>query len=177
MPKLALKEAYLRYKKLYQEIKEQNIILKKGLAGYKNIIIWYIPLMLTLFLFIVSYFINLSLRTILNNILLIMPSLIGFLIASLAIIISINTSRLKEKPKNINYSYKRIGSSMFFHATILSFILLFVAFLTPKNFPIALIGYKSYIIHIIELAILFIFSKFIVMILYGLIYLSSSIEE
>lgn len=165
-----------RFQRIYKEWQKQEIILKDGLNDYNIIILKILPFITTIFIMFFSYLVDLSLKKTLQNIIAIMPSLIGFLIASATIIISINNTNLNEKAINTPCSYKQIGGAVFFYATKIAFLLLIIAFLSPDKFPDVLSTYKPYILLIFQLFIYWLFSKFIIMVLYGLMHLTSSIE-
>ncbi len=165
-----------RFSNLYKEMKKQDAILLDGLGQYKKILMFILPSIFTILFLSLSLFIDLSIKKVLANIITIMPSLIGFLIASATIIISLNNEKLNAKADDVNYTYKEVGGSIFFYATKLSFILLLIAFMTPEHFPVILNDVKVYILFIAQTVIYWLFSKFIIMVLYGLIYLTSSME-
>ena len=177
---LFFKAMCIKYKNLWNEVKQQNNILENGLGGYNKIIKCYLPFLFGCFFFFVSWLVDLPLSNIIKNIISIMPSLIGFLVASMAIIISIQNKKIDTMPnKDVAFTYKQIGASMFFNATLLAFFLLIISFLAPATSPKILLQFPTIhyvLIMMIKLFVLFFFSKFIIMILYGLIYISSCIS-
>jgi hypothetical protein len=165
-----------KFKSIYKEWKTQDIILRNGLHDYDFIISIIFPFIVTFGIMLFSYAVDLSIKKTLQNIIAIMPSLIGFLIASATIIISINNEKLNDKPPHAKYSYKQIGGAIFFNATKIAFILLIIAFLCPNTFPQSIFYIKPYILPFIQFFIYWLFSKFIIMVLYGLMHLTASIE-
>lgn len=165
-----------KFKNIYTPWMSQKKILEDGLSEYAQIIFYILPIILTISIMIFSYIVDLSIKKTLQNIIAIMPSLIGFLIASATIMISINNETLNTRPSKINYTYKQIGGAIFFNATKTAFILLVIAFLCPDVFPKAFLWAKDYVIPLVQISIYWMFSKFVIMVLYGLMYLTASIE-
>lgn len=119
-----------KLKSLWDKYAEQNDILKKGLGGYYNILLWHVPVALSLIIFLLAYLFHLSLNKIFSNLIAIMPSLTGFLIASATILVAIENVKLNEAVEgNINISYKQLGGAIFLYSTKLALLLLLLAFL------------------------------------------------
>ncbi|MFW3412055.1 hypothetical protein ACN9J3_04900 [Aliarcobacter butzleri] len=173
---LDIKVFFTKIKRLKDDWNKQDEILDLGLNSFAPILSYFFPLILTVILFTLSILLDLSIKRILQNIISSIPSLLGFLIAAATIIISISNSNLDKKMNNSPYSYKQVGSAIFFSATKNAFILLIIAFLTPDTFPIKFILYKEYFVFFISIIIFWILSKLLVYIFYGLVFLSSSME-
>lgn len=176
MTVIEIKTFFSKVKRLKDEWDKQESILNEGLNSFAPILKYFFPLILTIIFFATALLIDLSIKKILQNIIASVPSLLGFLIAAATILISINNNHLDKKMNNSIYSYKQVGSAVFFSATKNAFILLIIAFLTPNTFPIKFIAYKEYLIFAISLVIFWILSKLLVYIFYGLVFLSSSME-
>ena len=165
-----------KLERLKNEWNKQELILSAGLNTFSPILKYFFPIILTLIFFIISIMLDLSIKRILQNIISVVPSLLGFLIASATIIISINNSNLDNPMNGSDYSYKQVGSSIFFSATKNAFILLVIAFFSPSTFPSQYIEYKSYLVYLVLLLLFWFLSKLLVYIFYGLVFLSSSME-
>lgn len=179
---MSLKLESLKFKEKLKNLRKswnkQNHILYEGLAEYKNILLYLLPSVLAIVFFLFSSLTDISIKKIFANILTIMPSILGFLIASAAIIISIDNEKLKESPRNCKFNYKQIGGSIFFAATKYSFLILLIAFLCPeKSSNTFLINYSYIISPLVKLLIFLILSRIIVLVFYGLMFLSSSISN
>lgn len=166
-----------KLKNLYRSVGEQERLLEAGLGEYNHTLQWWLPLILCMIFFVICHTLSTHLIRMVNGLLAILPSLTGFLIASATILISINTKRISSKPKNCKYSYAQIGGAIFFKSIKISIYLLIFAFLTPESAPSSLIAIKCWLIPLVKLLILLFFSKLIVMMLYGLLFLSSAIES
>jgi len=166
------------YKNLFVAVKEQQNILSVGLGEYKNILQWWLPILLAIMFFILCGVLSTRLARMINSLIAILPSLTGFLIASATILISINSKTISSKPKNCLYSYSQVGGAIFFKCIKLSIYLLVFAFLTPESLPSALIAANvTLILPTLKFCILLLFSKLLIMMLYGLLFLSSAIES
>lgn len=172
-----IKGFFLITKKLYSAFNKQNQILEDGLGSYKNILIWYLPICCTITFFLAVLLLNTHLSKLLNSLISILPSLIGFLIASATIIVSINSKKISKKPDNCNHSYSQIGGSIFFRAIKISIVLLIIAFLSPDHLPSTFSHVRPITIYLAEALVLFLFSKLIILTLYGLLFLSTAIES
>lgn len=155
---------------------KQEKILSSGLKSYAFIIKYFLPFIITLISLCIVMTLDLSIKKVLSNIITVIPNLLGFLIAAATIIISINNSKLDNKMNESDYSYKQVGSAIFFTATKNAFILLIIAFFTPDKFPILFLQLKEYLVFFMFFILFWILSKLLVYIFYGLIFLSSSME-
>jgi hypothetical protein len=176
MSVLDIKVFFSKIIRLKNDWKKQDEILNLGLNTFAPILKYFFPVILTIIFLIFANLLDLSIKKILQNIISVIPSLLGFLIAAATIIISINNNNLDKKMNDSIYSYKQVGSAVFFSATKNAFILLIIAFLTPDIFPIKLVAYKEYLICSMLVIIFWVLSKLLVYIFYGLIFLSSSME-
>lgn len=166
---------------LYKAFKMQDDILKDGLVDYKNLLLWYIPLFITLVFILIDVFVTISLKNTITNLISLLPSLTGFLIASLTILISMDNKMLNKKvsslPKDKKISYRQVGAAVFIYSTKISFFLLFISFIIPDTTPEFLLQIKVYALSFMKYFIFLFFSKLLVMIFYGLLILSSAIKK
>lgn len=181
---LKIKAKFLQLKLIYDDFMAQDSILKSGLSDYYHLITFHIPILVMLFFLLIDYFLNLSLRSILKNIVSILPSLVGFLIASLTILISMDNDSLNDKPgitkkekEASKYTFRQIGGAIFLTSTQVALILLVVSFFTPDKFPASLLSYKIYIIYIFKIYIFYLLSKFFITLLYGMLFLTSALKN
>lgn len=182
---LKTKSFFKKIDHILNEFSHQNNILYTGLDGYKNLLIWILPIIFSLIFLLIDFFTHISLRTVIGNLISILPSLIGFLIASLTILISMNNNLLNEtiydkdivKTPEDNPTYRQVGASLFLYATKIALILITIAFIMPDTYPISLLIIKIYFIPFIKFIIFILFSKLLVSIFYGLLFLSSAIEN
>lgn len=175
---LDIKVFYRCLKNLLSTFKYQEFLLKKGLREYKNIILYIIPMGFTIVFLLIDSFLNTSLKTIISNLITTLPSLIGFLIAALTILISMN-NKLLDKVDNdkIKITYRQIGASLFLYATKISLYLIILSFIIPSKTPNFLIAYQEYCIFILKAFICYLFSKLTFAIFYGLLLLSTAIQN
>ena len=76
-----LKVFYSKLERLKNEWNKQELILSSGLNTFAPILKYFFPIILTLIFFIISIMLDLSIKRILQNIISVVPSLLGFLIA------------------------------------------------------------------------------------------------
>lgn len=173
--------SFYKFKKtisnLVRSIRDQQEILNSGLGGYKNILQWWTPLIATIIFYTISIFLQTRLTKMVSSLIAILPSLTGFLIASATILISISNNRMSAKPVNCKYTYSQIGGAIFFKSIKLSLYLLIFAFLSPDSLPSNFIPSAVCFIPVIKTIVLLLFSKMVVLMLYGLLFLSSAIES
>lgn len=157
----------------------QDEILQNGLNSYQQILLWHIPLFLTFLFSIFDYIFVIALKSIISNLISILPSLIGFLIASLTILISMDNKMLNKQVKGVDskdkISYRQVGASIFMYTTKIALVLIILSFIMPMQIPELLISMKVIILFLTKLFIFLLFSKLLVMIFYGLLFLSSAI--
>ncbi|UFS69488.1 hypothetical protein LPW11_16500 [Geomonas sp. RF6] len=165
------------YANLLTSVLDQQRILNSGLGEYKNILQWWIPLVGTVAFYCISMVLHTRLTKMISSLIAILPSLTGFLIAAATILISINNDRISAKPKGCNYNYKQVGGAIFFKCIKLALYLLVFSFLTPESLPGCFFESTFWTIPIIKFIILALFTKMIVLMLYGLLFLSSAIES
>lgn len=182
---LKTKSFFSKLNHIRNEFNHQNNILYAGLDGYRNLLIWTLPLFLSFIFSLIDYFISISIKSVISNLLSILPSLIGFLIASLTILISMDNKLLNltvydkktDKTPETNPTYRQVGASLFLYATKISLLLIIIAFIMPDSYPSNLIQFKLILLIITKLVIFVLFSKLLVSIFYGLLFLSSAIEN
>jgi hypothetical protein len=162
-----------KIKSIINFFNKENKILKEGLGEFYNLVIWYIPFILGIILFSFSYILNTNLETYTDNLISILPSLIGFLIASATILITIDSDTIDKIHNGSKYSYRQIGGSVFFYATKISIILLLFSFISTDTLTNTL---NCYIYTFLSILVVLYFSKLIISILYGLMFLTSTIE-
>ena len=175
---LKFKRLLRQFLHIKESFNDQNKILLDGLEDFYNLIIWGIPLLITSIFMLIDYFFHISIKDTLSHIISALPSLTGFLIASLTILISMDNKVLNDKiNENSKTTYRQVGAAVFLYATKYSLILIIVAFIIPTSFPIFLISIKEIILTITQFIIFLLFSKLIVSIFYGLLFLASAIEN
>lgn len=168
-----MKKYFVKYKYIYIFYNVENEILEKGLNEYYKLILKHIPIILTIILLTISFFIKTTLNDYLDNLISVLPSLIGFLIASATILITVNSNKIDEKYENTEYTYREIGGAVFFYATKIAILLLVIAFISVDNLDEIL---NCYVYYIFSFLIILYFSKMIISILYGLMFLTSVIQ-
>ncbi len=175
---LDIKVFYRCLKNLLSTFKQQDILLKKGLREYKNIILYIIPICFTIMFLLFDNFFDISLKTIISNLISTLPSLTGFLIASLTILISMNNKLLdKVDDIRIGITYRQIGASLFLYATKIALTLIILAFIVPSKIPHFLLTYQELVIFILKAFICYLFSKLLFAMFYGLLIISTAIQS
>lgn len=171
---LDIKKYIAKYKYIYYFYTSENIILEKGLLDYYKLIISHIPIILAIILLVISYFLDTNLNNYLKNLISILPSLIGFLIASATILITVNSEKIDATYEDTSYTFREIGGSIFFYATKIAILLLVVSFISVDHLEKLL---NCYVYNIISFIVILYFSKMIIAILYGLMFLTSVIKS
>lgn len=160
-------------KSFFSFYNRESLILKDGLKEFYNLVVWYIPIVLAVILYAVSYFVKTDLDNYTKNLISILPSLIGFLIASATILITITSESIDKIHEDTNSTYRQIGGAIFFYATKISIILLVFSFISSDKMADIL---NCYIYNLFTIILILYFSKLIVSISYGLMFLTSAIE-
>lgn len=171
---LTIKKYFAKYKYIYIFYNVENEILEKGLNEYYKLILTHIPILLTIILLSISYFIETTLNNYLDNLISVLPSLIGFLIASATILITVNSEKIDEVYDNTEYTYREIGGAVFFYATKIAILLLIISFISVDDLNLIL---NCYIYYTVSFLTILYFSKMIISILYGLMFLTSVIQS
>jgi len=168
-----MKSTCIKYKNLYTFYKKERLILKEGLTDYYHPIVWTIPILLSIILLLVSWFLETDLNTYMKNLISILPSLIGFLIASVTILITVPGNKI-DKIHTGTHTYREIGGSIFFYATKIAIFLLIISFMSSDDL-IKILNPCFY--YFISSIVIFYFSKMIIAISFGLMFLSDIIQS
>ncbi|MGA1939042.1 hypothetical protein [Arcobacter sp. YIC-310] len=162
-------------------------IYKDGIGASFFTLRYLFPVLsIVLFYFIVKYLNldNLKLLDLIKQMNSLIGIILGFSIASFAIFISINNQKLEEKSQNTNFTYREIGSSLFFYnveiSLLTSIIGIFLTFMIipdltkdtlfflVENNKLFIISFSIYIV---------LFFQLIYNLFYSSIFLNSSIKK
>jgi hypothetical protein len=182
---------------IYELIKKRleiRNIYKMGIGLSFSLLRYILPIIAIILFLTIIDILNLNKEDIINMIKQLnslIGIILGFSIASFAIFISINNDKLEEKSKNTEFTYRKIGSSLFFYnveiSLFISIIGIFLTFIDLPNINILNIidlvkNYK--IINGIDiikiscfLLYLFMFFQLIFNLFYSSIFLNSSIKK
>ena len=167
-----IRKYFSQYEVFYALYKKENLILKDGLKEFYKPVVWHLPILLSIFLLLFSYLLKTDLNTYVKNLISILPSLIGFLIASATILITVSSDKI-DKIHNTPYTFREVGGAIFFYATKIAIMLLVIAFISTDNLESIL---NTYFYYIVSLIVILYFSKMIISILFGLMFLSDIIK-
>ncbi|MFW2352741.1 hypothetical protein [Aliarcobacter butzleri] len=127
-------------KELFQRRMLVSKIYKSGIGKAYILLRVILPIVLLSIILIIFYFLQLNLndfKELIKQINSLLGIILGFSIASLAIFISINNKKLDDLSKTDKYTYRQIGSSLFFYNVELSlFISLLGIFILYIDIPV-----------------------------------------